>query len=70
MNQASAAASRPLSDQSYRAMITAQTAALSAPPGPPLAQADLAPIFVVGFPRSGTTLLDTLLSALPELQVF
>ena len=70
MNQASAAASRPLSDQSYRAMITAQTAAMSAPPGPPLPQTGLAPIFVVGFPRSGTTLLDTLLSALPELQVF
>ena len=70
MNQASAAASRPLSDQSYRAMITAQTSAMSSPPGPPLPQAGPAPIFVVGFPRSGTTLLDTLLSALPELQVF
>ena len=27
------------------------------------------PVFIVGFPRSGTTLLDTLLMALPELQV-
>jgi Flp pilus assembly protein TadD len=27
------------------------------------------PIFIVGFPRSGTTLLDTLLMNLPELQV-
>ena len=70
MNQASAQASRPVSAQSYRAVITAQTAALTGPPGPPMPEADLAPIFVVGFPRSGTTLLDTLLSALPELQVF
>lgn len=29
-----------------------------------------APIFLLGFPRSGTTLLDTLLMNLPELQIF
>ena len=28
-----------------------------------------APVFLVGFPRSGTTLLDTLLMNLPQLQV-
>lgn len=38
----------------------------------PLALADdpPAPIFLLGFPRSGTTLLDTLLMNLAELQVF
>lgn len=36
---------------------------ITPPPSPP------PPIFVVGFPRSGTTLLDTLLMNLPELHV-
>jgi tetratricopeptide (TPR) repeat protein len=70
MNQASAAASVPLGGQSYRALIEAQTAAMTSPPGPPLPHAGTDPIFVVGFPRSGTTLLDTLLGNLSELQVF
>lgn len=70
MNQASALATRASSPLSYRAVIEAQTAAMMPPPGPPIAEDETAPIFVVGFPRSGTTLLDTLLSALPELQVF
>lgn len=30
----------------------------------------VAPGFIVGFPRSGTTLLDTLLMAMPQLEVF
>ncbi len=70
MNQAAAAAVRPTGPVSYRARIEAQTAALTPPPGPALALPGIDPIFVVGFPRSGTTLLDTLLSGLPELQVF
>ena len=70
MNRASAQATHPSGPLSYRAVIEAQTAALAPPPGPAIAEVAPAPIFVVGFPRSGTTLLDTLLSALPELQVF
>lgn len=69
MNRASVAAMPPAA-VSYRAMIEAQTAAMTPPPGPPLAHDGPDPVFVVGFPRSGTTLLDTLLANLPELQVF
>ena len=39
----------------------------TAPPAPDPARRD--PIFLVGFPRSGTTLLDTMLMGLPELSV-
>lgn len=70
MNAASAAATLPPAT-SYRAMIEAQTEAMVAP----LERIDPAgsmpdPVFVVGFPRSGTTLVDTLLDNLPNLQVF
>jgi tetratricopeptide (TPR) repeat protein len=72
MNQASCAAHPAEPGPSYRQMIAAQTAAMTSPPPPvasdPDAQTD--PVFIVGFPRSGTTLLDTLLTGLPELQVF
>lgn len=69
MNQASAATAQP-AVPTYRALVEGQTAAMGPPPGPPLAHDGTDPIFVVGFPRSGTTLLDTLLANLPELQVF
>ncbi|MFN3515826.1 MAG: sulfotransferase [Novosphingobium sp.] len=69
MNRASAAATQP-SARSYRSLVEGQTATMTAPPGPPLPHDGTAPVFVVGFPRSGTTLLDTLLDNLPELQVF
>lgn len=36
-------------------------------PGDPPFEAEFAPAFLVGFPRSGTTLLDTLLDAHPEV---
>lgn len=35
----------------------------------PISSGPPAPVFLVGFPRSGTTLLDTLLMNLPELEV-
>ncbi len=36
---------------------------------PPVPTAGLAPIFLIGFPRSGTTLLDQILDSHPRLQV-
>jgi tetratricopeptide (TPR) repeat protein len=69
MNQASVAAAQPPSI-SYRTMVESQTAAMAPPPGAPVQHNGSDPVFVVGFPRSGTTLLDTLLANLPELQVF
>lgn len=72
MNQASRAAHPPADGPNYRETIEAQTAAMASPlpavPAAPGAPQD--PVFIVGSPRSGTTLLDTLLTALPELQVF
>lgn len=38
-------------------------------PDPPGGQGPRDPLFLVGFPRSGTTLLDTMLMGLPELSV-
>lgn len=72
MNTASRKAHPPAPGPSYQEMILAQTAAMASPlasvPTGPGAPQD--PVFIVGSPRSGTTLLDTLLTALPELQVF
>ena len=74
MNRA-AAETRPAAEgPTYRALVEASTALLTPsrvaawsklalPPEPP------APVFIVGFPRSGTTLLDTLLMNLPDLHV-
>lgn len=72
MNAASVQAHPPASGPSYRAQIDAQTVAM-ARPLPSVAKVSNSPqdpVFIVGSPRSGTTLLDTLLTALPELQVF
>ncbi len=74
MNRAAVAAMPPPPGLSYREIVSANnrlmTPALVAewteievPATPP------APIFIVGFPRSGTTLLDTLLMNLPDLHV-
>lgn len=72
MNQASRLAHPPAPGPSYQATIAAQTAAMAPPlaPVPATPGAPQDPVFIVGSPRSGTTLLDTLLTALPELQVF
>jgi tetratricopeptide (TPR) repeat protein len=74
MNRAAVAAQPRAQGPSYRGevearagLLTAERVAAWAPialaAGPP------APAFVLGFPRSGTTLLDTLLMNLPQLHV-
>ncbi len=72
MNRAARLAHPPGPGPSYHEMIVAQTAAMAPPLAAvrALAGAPQDPVFIVGSPRSGTTLLDTLLTALPELQVF
>ena len=74
MNERSMETAPPLSGPSYREAVTRSAALLtrewvdswsrievtSEPP---------APVFIVGFPRSGTTLLDTLLMNMPNLHV-
>jgi tetratricopeptide (TPR) repeat protein len=73
MNRASLEASGP-SDEDYHAEVVAEIARLTpekvanwsravAPDTPP------APVFILGFPRSGTTLLDTLMMNMPDLHV-
>ena len=73
MNQASLAEAGPTNDD-YRAEVAAEAARLTparvakwtrgeVTPEPP------APVFIAGFPRSGTTLLDTLLMNIPDLHV-
>jgi Flp pilus assembly protein TadD len=72
MNASSLEAHPRAPGPNYRETIERQTAAMTSPL-PPVARSDGAPqdpMFIVGSPRSGTTLLDTLLTALPELQVF
>ncbi|MFL6858154.1 MAG: tetratricopeptide repeat-containing sulfotransferase family protein [Allosphingosinicella sp.] len=74
MNRASLAA-RPQSESpTYRELIAANNAALTAEAvaqwTPDLPRLDPpSPVFIVGFPRSGTTLLDTLLMNMPSLHV-
>ena len=72
MNETSRAAHPPQPGPSYRELTDAATLAMQ-PALPPVAAEPGSPpdpAFIVGSPRSGTTLLDTLLTALPELQVF
>lgn len=75
MNRAALADSPPAPAQSYRqSIIEAQAAwtpewAASWPPAPPAGDLPRDPIFLVGFPRSGTTLLDTMLMGAEALSV-
>lgn len=48
---------------------TRRLARIAAPSGPDAATSDEVPIFIAGFPRSGTTLLDTLLMNAPHVHV-
>lgn len=72
MNAASRAAHPRGDGPNYRETIERQTMAMAAPlpPVAPEPGSPRDPVFIIGSPRSGTTLLDTLLTALPELQVF
>ncbi|HYN46593.1 MAG TPA: tetratricopeptide repeat protein, partial [Allosphingosinicella sp.] len=74
MNRAALAGQSDADGSGYRNEVAARAAlltperiaawtAIEVDPTPP------APIFIVGFPRSGTTLLDTLLMNLPDLHV-
>lgn len=75
MNAAAMAEAPPRTGPSYRegleSELTGWTPDWAARWAPPLAPdpAKRDPIFLVGFPRSGTTLLDTMLMGLPELCV-
>lgn len=75
MNAAAIAEAPPQRGPSFRAALEAESArwtpAWAAAWAPPLAPdpARRDPVFLVGFPRSGTTLLDTMLMGLPELCV-
>lgn len=72
MNRASLAAHPLKPGLSYREIIEQRTAQMDhpLPPVAPAPDAPADPIFIVGSPRSGTTLLNTLLTALPQVQVF
>ncbi len=71
MNQEVEANHPPPEGPTYRQTIEQRTAAMSAPPPVELPEDGMPdPVFIVGFPRSGTTLLDTFLSGFPELAVF
>lgn len=71
MNQAATAARPAPAGPSFREGICAKSQAMEPRQGHPLPGGDGGqPVFLVGFPRSGTTLLDTVLSGYAELQVF
>jgi tetratricopeptide (TPR) repeat protein len=72
MNEAAAAAFPPLAGPTFRETVEVETATMAAALAPvPATDGDpVDPVFIVGSPRSGTTLLDTLLNGMPELQVF
>jgi hypothetical protein len=69
MNRALLAGIASNDTESYRNRVAAATAAMKPPPGPPVPFAGRLPAFVVGSPRSGTTLLDTLLGGHPDVVV-
>jgi len=74
MNHAALAVSMPLAGPSYREHVTSAAALITPDRIAGWTSIDVpatpaAPAFIVGFPRSGTTLLDTLLMNLPSLHV-
>ena len=74
MNAAAVVARPAPSGPGYRDQIAADAERLTAPAiaewtPAPVDSTPPAPVFIVGFPRSGTTLLDTLLMNMPQLHV-
>lgn len=72
MNSASVQAMPAPAAPTYRAAVTAEIAALREATVPPREVPDdgfVDPVFIVGFPRSGTTLLDTILGGLDATHV-
>ena len=74
MNEAALALTRPAAGPSYRDLVVEQTAMLArqgrAAIGPvATGRSPQSPTFIIGFPRSGTTLLDTLLMNDPRFHV-
>lgn len=69
MNRAAEAAAPPADRAAYREEISARTARLTSWSPAAVDGEPPAPAFILGFPRSGTTLLDTLLLNLPQLHV-
>jgi tetratricopeptide (TPR) repeat protein len=74
MNRAALALKPAPSGPSYRDAVVAEAALLTPAQIASWSKVELdaappAPVFLVGFPRSGTTLLDTLLMNLPQLHV-
>jgi tetratricopeptide (TPR) repeat protein len=74
MNDAAVAAKPRPPGRTYREAVAADAALLTPEWATSWTRVDLdaeppAPVFIVGFPRSGTTLLDTLLMNLPALHV-
>lgn len=75
MNRAAIADASPERGETYRQTLIREQSGWSAgwaarfSPDPPAQDLPRDPIFLVGFPRSGTTLLDTLLMGLDQLSV-
>lgn len=69
MNAAAIADAPPPQPRSYRDSVAAHAAALHAAEPVAFDDAMASPAFIVGFPRSGTTLLDTFLGRLPDTAV-
>ena len=74
MNAASLAAAPVLNGPTYRELVAADAGLLTPErvrkwTSVKVKSDPAAPVFIVGFPRSGTTLLDTLLMNLPQLHV-
>lgn len=58
---------RPYSPRADKALFDAATSALTEAPPPSVGHGSEEPIFVIGMPRTGTTLLDRIISSHPEV---
>lgn len=69
MNQAILSGADKQETDSYRNKVIAATRDMSPPPGPPVPFKGRSPVFVVGSPRSGTTLVNTMLGGHPDVVI-